>query len=796
MEKQIKILPKEYEGKQYLYFQILNKSNEWVTVGGTGIVTRETTWSQELTLVDGSPKAEWDNGTAGLQASVISAEQVVYENGKFSLLGSLDCHHINQEFMLQAPGKIHVKVTDRIAEGYPNLELSKLMNSIYFFPEEKVARAHEILDFAWLPNIHKDEEHVCGDHFFRSPIVAVAAEGFYLALAPDLDLFREHRSIRQAMDLRSLEKIIEAPSLSYGICQWEREEHMHSRHNPQMLKKVTTSELVYGFDILLGTYTEISEVTEILTEYLWSRYGIHYLADVRPQVLPFEEYGRRYTYRYELPETIASFSSEGKECIGINNVPRRGSNFHAWENDLQVDYGIHHYAAKWDDNALKRISDGIVNLYKSLPRTQGAFPCIYNFEENQYEGSLFWTSRAVDPLHGYDTAAMSTTVWWSLHYYEDQVQDPEIISLAEKYAEFLLSVQTEKGAIPTYFYQDLTPARQLAESGTTALNGAVLARVARLTQSEKMREAVLKAGEFVFRMMVEEYHFFDFETYYSCSPQPLYAVDYWTGIKPQCTLSILWGADFLLELYRLTKDKRWLQYGEHLLRYLCLWQQVWNPSFYPEYLYGGFGVLNTDAEWNDRQQKVVPTLVNYYLETGKKEFAERAVAACRAGFALMDMEENHANQINDLHLGKELEIHGLVKTTANAQPGQGYAPENIHHCMDMDGAEYYAYTSWTGLTFSSGGSLTAAAYMEHHLGNVCVDLKNAYALGIDGVQAELLSTKQPEITVRSQLSSLPFPYCSSRQLIVKVLSEKEIETLIVNGTAAKALGNNRFLALV
>jgi hypothetical protein len=36
-------------------------------------------------------------------------------------------------------------------------------------------------------------------------------------------------------------------------------------------------------------------------------YGHRYFRDVRPQVLPFDEYGRRYTYHYELPLSVRLF---------------------------------------------------------------------------------------------------------------------------------------------------------------------------------------------------------------------------------------------------------------------------------------------------------------------------------------------------------------------------------------------------------------------------------------------------------------------------------------------------------
>jgi len=785
MNKQTRIVSNIFGEDQYLYFQIQKEDGEWVTVGSTGVVTTKSIWTKALRLVDGSPSLEWDSGSGKLFREVVPAKKIDCEEEKFVLYGEKDCHNIRQEFTVQEDGRIHVEVTNQISDGYSELKLSKMMNSIYFCPYEKVKRNYEILDFAWIPNIHKSANHVCADHCFRSPITGVAADGFYIAIVPDLDIFREHRTIRQAMDLRTLADVAEAPCLSYGICHWEAEPHMYAKHEPNMLQTVDTPNLKYGFDILIGMYTDRSELTKIFTKYLWDRYGKQFMNDIRPQVMPFEEYGRRYTYRYELPSSINSFTSDGKEYVGIHNIGRHGANFHAWENDLMVNYGIQHYAEKWDDAELKRISKGITNLYKFLPRKQGAFPCVYNFDEQKCEGTLHWTARSADPINGYDSAAMSSAVWWSLNRYEDQDKDPEILSLAKQYADFLISVQKDNGALPTYFWQDLTTVRQLEESGTSALNAAVLARVARLTGIEKYKEAALKAGKFAFHLMVEKSEFFDFEAFYSCTPQPLHAIDYWTGIKPQCTLSILWGSKMFLELYRLTKDNFWMQYGEYLMRYLCLYQQVWDPSFYPEYLFGGFYVINTDGEWNDRQQKVAPTLVNYYLETGDKEYLERAVAGCRASFALMDMEENHANHISDMHLGQEIRRGNSGR--GKSEPGQGYASENIHHYLDVTGS-----WPWTGMTFSAGGGLAASAYLEKHVGNVCVDLRQNFALGIDGVQAELISADKPEITVTNPLKDLPMPYCESRRLTVRVFADKEVKSLIVNGTEAEYLGENRF----
>ena len=133
-------------------------------------------------------------------------------------------------------------------------------------------------------------------------------------------------------------------------------------------------------------------------------------------------------------------------------------------------------------------------------------------------------------------------------------------------------------------------AEQLRFSATTGLNGAVLAKGARLTGNAEWKDVALEAGRFIKNTIIPSLDFSDFEAYYSCSPKPLYFMDNETGIKPHCNLSIQWCCDLMLELYRLTGDKNWLDDGEYLLNIMCLYQQIWDPPFYPEYLYGGLDV--------------------------------------------------------------------------------------------------------------------------------------------------------------------------------------------------------------
>ena len=729
-------------------------------IGGTGITGTEKLWNLIPEHKEAFCETEWID-----KNNFCHTEKPMFSVNKSDTMHArMDAFDIIQKFTVISENRIRADIKCKVKDS--EILLSKIMSGIYFFPKKKIRRAYDCLDFAWTPSLHHTQEDVCGHHFFRSPVVCVASKGYYLAIVPSLNEFQKDNNLPFALDLRSLDSTIEGPRLSYGVCTWEPVPHVYTVHSHKK-GVIPPVEFSFSYDILLGDYQALPEVLKIVQNFLWNKYGNRWFADIRPQVMPFEDYGRKYTYIYELQDSLKKRVINRKNCAGINNISRRGSNFHAWENDLLMAYGMKYYSIKWKDSSLEEIAEGIRNLFLSAPQSHGAFPCIYNFETDCYEGSLFWTARAIDPIKGFDSAAMSVTVWWAMLWCEDLDDCPEMMSKVERYLNFLSSKQETNGAIPTYFDSDLTPAEQLRFSATTGLNGAVLAKGARLTGNAEWKDVALEAGRFIKNTIIPSLDFSDFEAYYSCSPKPLYFMDNETGIKPHCNLSIQWCCDLMLELYRLTGDKNWLDDGEYLLNIMCLYQQIWDPPFYPEYLYGGFGVMNTDGEWNDgRQSRFVVTLVEYFEETKNLQYLKRAVAACRASFALMDIPENHDGNINQLVLGKQ-----FAKGDAGcgkAVPGVGYAPENIHHPGFESTKAPNQYTCWTGLGWSSGGALSGSAYLDCHIGSAYLDIDELEVIGIDGLQGEFTGSTEVFISSAVKASSRQVTLRTSKPIQLKV----------------------------
>ena len=757
----LRIAPMRHGDAPILRFEVRDPERGWRTVLSHRAENKHRPWEKD----EGSSIEDLEIAPSNGGLASIFTEVSTGDGNMLIRRGRIAEHRIEERIIVESNNGLRVEVRDRLSRS--GVPLARLMNHYYFVPDGRAMGYALPLDFAWLPGLHDNEEHVAGEWFFRSPCAIVLAHGVYAAIVPDLDRMQEQPDLPHALDLRAWHhpgsgETYGLPRISYGICRWKPDGHVLTARDEAA--PVSGTEITYGFDLLIGTAEGPKSIVSEVTKLLWDKYGTRYSKDVRPQVMPFEEYGRRYTYKHELKLWTKPVSCGSRTGYGIDNTWRRGVNYHAWENDFQAGFGLLHYGRKWADDELVDIAEGMINLRLSSPRRDGAFPCIYNVDTASWEGAMYWTSWPAHPMDGYDLQSMGVTAWWMLYWYEqypDLERGSEMLNWIIDFCRFLVDVQLPSGAIPTYFDRQLNPTPQLKEDAPTAIGGAVLAKTARIVGDPEMERAAMKAGAFMNREIVPQMKFQDFELFYSCAPRPLYWVDPLNGIPPVNTLAIQWAADHFLALYRLTEDGRWLRQGEYCLGLLSLFQQVWAPNrFGKACLFGGFGVMNCDGEWNDgRQSRLVPTYADYYLATGRIEYLERAVAASRAAFAAMDMEENHANGINDYRV--------TMAEQVKVEQGIGLSPESLMHgdprVHSGEGG------GWTGYNWGPGGGLSATAYLERHFGSVWVDVAARKVVAIDGVTDEATewTNGHIELTIANALQQLTSPYTARRKIVVK-----------------------------
>ncbi len=758
----LRITPMQHGDAHILRFEVRDPERGWRTVLSHRAANKHRPWEKDEGLsIEDLEVVPSNDGSDAVFTEIATRDT----NTLLIRRGEIVEHELEERISIEADNRLRVEVNDRLTHS--GVLLARLMNHYYFMPDDRAMGYALPLDFAWIPGLHDHENHVAGDWFFRSPCAIVFAHGVYAAIVPDLDRIQEHPDLPHALDLRAWHhpgsgETYGLPRISYGICRWKPDGHVLTARDEAV--PISGTEITYGYDLLIGTAKGPESIVAQVTELLWDKYGKRYFNDIRPQVMPFEEYGKRYTYKHELKLWAKPVSCGIREGYGIDNTWRRGVNYHAWENDFQAGFGLMHYGRKWEDDHLSSIAEGMIHLRLSSPRRDGAFPCVYNVDTASWEGAMYWTSWPAHPMDGYDLQSMGVTAWWMLYWYEqypDLERGSEVLHWIIDFCRFLVDAQLPSGAIPTYFDRQLHPAPQLKEDAPTAIGGAVLAKTARTVGDPEMERAAVKAGAFMNREIVPRMKFQDFELFYSCAPRPLYWVDPLNGIPPVNTLAVQWAADHFLALYRLTEDGQWLRQGEFCLGLLSLFQQVWAPDrFGKAYLFGGFGVMNCDGEWNDgRQSRMVPTYADYYLATGKIEYLERAVAASRAAFAAMDMKENHANGINDYRV--------TMAEQVQVEPGIGLSPESLMHGDPR--VHFGEGGGWTGFNWGPGGGLSATAYLERHFGSVWVDVAAQIVTAIDGVAAEAegWADGHIELFVRNALQHLASPYTTPRKIVVK-----------------------------
>ena len=723
-------------------------------------------------------------GEPGLGAPCIKGKPCCY-------LKSTNAGHAVHDPFCIASGSKHTNVPFSSKFALHNLELEYTFNPTHAVQEEGVLK--------WMPNLHRgtcldtqqqgtscwygnDTTTLTTEHFFRSPVVIGVHSGDGFAVLPDITALAEQQRsqpacsntqcadfdpdgslIPQALDLHAgvLQEGGNAVPLGslpmvakHGVSSSHRVHHEYGMRDQtfgiNLTLRTLASQPLFRTSLLIwgGGATPQAVLTNV-TAHLWTTHGHRYVArNPRPQIMPFDEYPRRFSYNEVLfdsqlsappkPGTTAAKATsavvDGHQVWGIANMGRDGANFHGWENDVCNSFGIAYYGAKWGNSTLANVSAGMVRLSTLAPiSATGTFPSIYNFVTGKWEGTIpfanpsgagkaptaGWGKDVFDAKVMADNAGMGVTAWWQLYHLQhlaDTLPASLSSALQEKvsaYAQFVQKVMLPNGAVPSFFHSDgsVFDCGARADEGgcisaTSAISGAVLAKMALTNQS--LTESALRCGEFSLKTIIPTLAFYDFETFFSCNNKPVNWTDTLNGIKPINTLSVGWTADQMLAMYVLTQNKTYLAHGELVLAVLNLFQQVWSPPRYEQrygYLFGGLGAGNTDGEWSDREHRAVPTLADYFSVTGKLEYLERAVAAARAGFGLMHMPPNHEFNITR-------QPDGLEVPRGNV----GYSPENILHGGEWDG--------FSGFNWGGGGAATAAAYLELRFGGALVSVAN------------------------------------------------------------------------
>lgn len=531
--------------------------------------------------------------------------------------------------------------------------------------------------FHWAPHLTPTDKNIIDQHVFRSPALIVSDESQALILVPDLDIMQQGTPVRWYMDLDA-----STNTLTLGMCNSRVSDHVLFERAPDTIYPEGTIEI--GFYLMCFDDKEtLQNPFQKPLDFLWKRWGHKQYSKGNPIKGNVESYVK-HTYdwafnswatnvwqQFELngktvgaPVFIVNVTQSPNYPGEVNEREFRSIWNQAWFSSLRSASGLYRYARRTGNNNLLEKANLTKELALAFPQKKGFFGGLIGTEMQEVEikGKKYNRSKGWDTYYWgnsnrnpqtwnpkespYHLLDMSWTALLMLRWYDELEKDSRLLAYAEAYAKALLTTQREDSFFAGWLdLQTLQPLAELNDSPETSLSVTFLLKLYELTQKEEYKQAALSAMNAVVREVIPVGRWEDFETYWSCSR---YGANNLLGKKvernnmyKQNNFSMFWTTEALLEAYRLTNKKEYLDYGQRTLDELLMTQASWQPPYMYVNVLGGFGVLNADGEWNDSRQSLFAELIIQYGKLlNKPEYIERGYAALKASFVMMYCPEN------------------------------------------------------------------------------------------------------------------------------------------------------------
>lgn len=643
------------------------------------------------------------------------------------------------------------------------VSLTHVLSTYSFVPEGKHYPEAGVPEFLYTPQLRPEPEHVIADHTFRSPALMMQNGGYFAALVPDLfTIAQKHRPLRTIADFQV--KTADAPFMSFGLQNWVQEpyrlrnSHVYYTAPDSLSAELENTSVAYGFYLFLDAQAPPRIAYQRVVRFLWEEYGRRNVLEPKgPQAEPFSSYIKKAWYEF-VPKVALETEYRGVPVTLLrqarlawsNKLPKEADNdawFNVWFNSLRTAYGMYLHGMRVGDRRLQAQARGVVNLALLAPQNKGMAPSIFYVDS---AGGHWVGDQAWGGISNGEYLSMFHNAWtnyWLLQWADLlPARKTDLENYVRAFADFLVARQQPSGVLSSWYHPEtLVPAEQLRdENAETAGAALLLAELFARTKEERYLAASERAMQYVFKNILPEQKWFDYETFFSCSRKPLGFFDSYTQQHPQNTLSMQQAAEACYELFRLTKNDLYRVKGAEIMDYLSLYQQVWSPAWLSCELFGGFGVQNTDGEWSDsRQGYFAVTFMNYYELTGEREYFERGVAALRAMFSLFESPES-------------------------PRTAENYA----HSALDQ-------LAGVTGLHWGTGSSVVSIHLITARYGDAYVNVQQGWGVGIDGcrIPEVRVNGNRMEVTLLDNVST-PRPI----QMKFDKMDDTQYE-VIVNGVS-------------
>lgn len=527
--------------------------------------------------------------------------------------------------------------------------------------------------FHWAPHLTPHNNSIIAQHVFRAPAILMSDTNKLLVMIPDLDLLKKGSPAPWYMDMNAPQNYLEL-----GMSKSRVAEHvLYVREKGAVFP---AGEVRLGFYLMVsGKSEDIQDPWRSALQFMWNKWGAPLYRKGEPlhqtHLEPYVKQTYNWAFNNWKPAVWQEFELNGKQVgapvfiVNITQSPNyqvpvderefRSVWNQAWFNSLRSAQGLYRYAQRTRNDTLRKLALQTKELALAFPQQRGLFKSVIATEmedvtidgkkyrrskgwETKYFGNsnrnpFTWDARQ-SPYH---IADMSYTAYWMMVWYEELEKDERLVKYARSYADALLALQDKEGFFPAWLGIDTyRPMGYLDQSPETSLSVTLLLKMFKHTGNKVYLAAAQKALDAVIRKIIPVGQWEDFETYWSCSRV---GSQNWVGKKiprnnmfKQNNFCMYWTAEALLEMYKVTRNKVYLQKGQRTLDELLMYQATWQPPYMAIRTLGGFGVMNADGEWNDSRQSLFAGLIIEYGKLLKNtEYIQRGLSALRASFTMM-----------------------------------------------------------------------------------------------------------------------------------------------------------------
>jgi len=630
---------------------------------------------------------------------------------------------------------VHVSVT--FSAG-AELRLSAVEDKFLFMRAVRSDEGIESgpLDFVWSQHIKRFETSFIPHYCFKCPTVMMQQGEFFAAIVAGLEQadasYVEKTPLGFDLNVRdeahpwmSVGAIASLPVLPNMPCEPGHSVFVRGAYDAYRTINLKKGESIYYRYTLCVSLAPRREGYRSIQRYLWKRYGCAGLLQSRdiqkcdryPGVELFEDW-RREIWDGEAAGRYFSYA-RGGVAVGSIAAGRQGDKdsrtgtkqdawFSCWLQELWIGWGLFLYGRSHNLPEWKNRAETILDFILTAPRSKGAFPIVCYHEK---DGSDTWLRD--DGWAGYKeefhAVQMSWTAWlllmWGRRLFPDRM--PDILGFCTGYAGFLAGRQREDGCIPAWFDADGNPSREAFRdfNAETSISALFLLELGEITSDPVWLEKGARALDFITDKVLPRQRWYDYETFISCARKPFDFYDGYTAQYPQNNLSTIFAALAYLKRFEIRRSAGDLELGTKVLDYLLLTQQVWDHPLLTVNVFGGFTTQNTDSEWSDARGGICGVVLYwYYLETGKREYLERAISAVRAGFPVAPYE-------NWAHWG-------------------------------FEGLQYDSSLLW-----GAGTTLAAVEIIAEDLGDLYVDLAGSWGLGINACLLKAVHVERGSVRI-------------------------------------------------